>query len=484
MKLYNTLTRKLENFIPLNPPKVGLYSCGPTVYDYAHIGHARTYIFLDILKRTLRYLDYQVTHVMNITDVGHLVSEADSGEDKMEKGARREGKTVWEIAQFYTEDFFQTLGKININKPDIVAKATDHIPEMIDLIKILEQKGFTYKTADGIYFDTAKFPKYGQLAKLDIKGLKEGARVEVNREKRNPTDFALWKFAYPKGRSFDNAQDDAAKRRQMEWDSPWGTGFPGWHIECSAMSMKYLGDTIDVHTGGIEHIPVHHTNEIAQSECATGKTFVRYWLHANHLLVNGNKMSKSLGNFLRLTDIEKKGFEPLAVRYLFLTAHYRSIMNFEWPALEGAQKTLTRLRDHLAVFAKLKPLKSQLSSDKLAKIDGFQARFNQFITDDLNMPLAVALVWEVVKSNIPDYEKRELILGWDQVLGLNLNNLKLKAKSLKLNKEALQLVKEREELRKKKQWEEADELRKQIEKKGYLIEDTLEGAKIRKGFKI
>jgi cysteinyl-tRNA synthetase len=465
MQLFNTLSRALEELKPITPGKVGIYSCGPTVYDYAHIGHIRTYIFVDILKRVLRYLDYNLTHVMNITDVGHLTSDADTGEDKMEKGARRESKSVWDIARFYTDYFFNTMDKVNVGRPDIICKATDNIKEMIDLVKKLEEKGFTYKTSDGIYFDTSKFPEYGKLAKLDIKGLKEGARVEKNPEKRNATDFALWKFS-PSG-----------VKRQMEWDSPWGVGFPGWHLECSAMSMKYLGPTFDIHTGGIDHIPVHHPNEIAQSEAATGKKFVNYWLHAGHLLVEGEKMSKSLGNFWRLEDVIKKGFQPLALRYLFLTAHYRSTMNFEWRALEGASKALEKLNQHLTVYQR-NSKRTELSAEKMVKIEEFQKKFFQAVTSDLDIPTALSLSWEVIKSNIPDYDKYDLLLEWDQILGLGLGQAK--TEEVVISPEIKSLIDRRELLRKQRKWSEADQVRKEIEEKGYILEDTSKGAKIKK----
>ncbi len=489
---YNTLTKKKEEFKPLNPREVGLYSCGPTVYDYTHIGHLRTYVFVDILKRVLRYNGFKVRHVMNITDVGHLTSEADTGDDKMEAGARREGKTVWEIARFYSDYFFKVMAKMNVSRADVVCKATDHIKEMVELVKRLEEKGFTYKTFDGIYFDTSKLPDYGKLAGLDIEGLKEGARVEKNPEKKNPTDFALWKFSPSTLRQLaDRSGQAPVKKRQMEWQSPWGVGFPGWHIECSAMSMKYLGETIDIHTGGIDHIPLHHTNEIAQSEAATGKPFVKYWLHAGHLLIEGEKMSKSLGNFYRLEDVEKRGFHPMALRYLFLTAHYRSTMNFQWSALEGAGKAWERLKEKFSIFNfqfSNKEQRTMLSQEKMAKLDEFKKRFNKYINNDLDMPKVLALVWQVVKSNIPDYDKRDLLVEWDEVLGLGLGSVGATGRSPKLTGVGAQqvapeiklLIKKREHLRRKEKWEEADELREQIEEKGYRVEDGEEGTKVKK----
>ena len=467
MLFYNTLSRKKEEFKSLKSLKVGFYSCGPTVYDYAHIGHMRTYVFVDVLKRALQYFDYKVNHVMNVTDVGHLTSDADSGEDKMEKGARRERKTVREIARFYERDFFADLRRMNIIKPNIVCRATEYIKEMIELVKTLESKGYTYFTSDGIYFDTAKFKNYDKLARLKIEDLKEGARVGKNKEKKNPADFALWKFS-PKG-----------ERRQMEWNSPWGVGFPGWHIECSAMSMEHLGEIIDIHTGGIEHIPVHHTNEIAQSEAATGKQFVKYWLHAEHLLIDGKKMSKSLGNYYRLKDIVDKGYDPLALRYLFLTAHYRTLMDFNWQALEGAQGALNKLRAKFSIFNFQFSKKEKKSEKQNSKVDSYKNRFEEYISDDLNMPKAIALVWEVVKSDIPDSGKHKLILDWDKVFGLNLARQGVRNKELVISQEVRELIEKRKKLREEKKWEEADEIRKEIEKKGYLIEDTSGGVEIK-----
>ncbi len=497
LRLYNTLTHKIEDFKPINPPNVGFYSCGPTVYDFAHIGHARTYIFSDTLERVLKYNGFKVKRVMNITDVGHLTSDSDSGEDKMEKGAKREGKSVWDIAKFYTDDFMKMLIKLNIIKPQIICKATDYISSMVRTIELLEEKGFTYRISDGIYFDTSKFPEYGKLTGQNFeslqKSLKVGARVEMDPGKKHPTDFAMWKFSYPEGRSFDSAQDDVSKTRQMEWNSPWGVGFPGWHIECSAMSMEHLGDTIDIHTGGVDHIPIHHTNEIAQSEAATGKQFVKYWLHADHLLVEGEKMSKSLGNFFRLKDLEKKGFCPLSLRYLFLTSSYRTQMNFTWRALDGAQTAFGSLKSQISCLAgrraNLLPRrqagKSQignkernsLSEEKLVKIDDFQVRFTEAINDDLNTAKALGILWEVVKSNIPSVDKYHLAIGFDEVLGLNLKNseFRIQNSELEIPDDIKKLAEERERMRKEKKFQEGDIVRKKIEGKGYSVQDISGG---------
>ena len=454
MKLYNTLSRKIEEFVPINPPKVGMYICGPTVYDYAHIGHSRTYINSDVLIRVLRWLGFKVKSVMNITDVGHLTSNADEGEDKMEKKAKTERKNILEIAKFYTDDFWQMEQQLNIIRPDIITPATQYIEAMIELIKKLEKKDFTYKTVDGIYFDSSKFPDYGRLARLDIEGLKAGWRVE-KRAKKNPTDFALWKLSPPAG----------GEKRQMEWPSPWGVGFPGWHIECSAMSMKHLGESLDIHTGGVDHIPVHHTNEIAQSEAATGKQFVKYWFHSGFLMVEGEKMSKSLGNFIRLQDLIDQGYEPMSLRYLFLTSHYRTTVNFTWEALKASQEAYRKLKAIVAGWQGEKE-RTILSEEKLAKLQGLSLKFREAVENDLNLPQALAVVWEMAKSNIPSRDKLELISDWDQILGLDL--LKIK----KIPEEIIQLIKQREELRKQKKWEEADELRKKIEKKGFKVKDT------------
>ncbi len=457
--LYNTQGKSKQEFKPQSKSGVKVYMCGPTVYWYPHIGNLRTYVNNDILLRVLRYNGFKVKTVMNITDVGHLVGDRDMGEDKMEKAAREKKVNIWDIAKKYTNYFWYATGALNIKKPDIVCKATDYIKPMISLVEKLEQKGYTYKTKDGIYFDTSKFKDYGKLASLDVEGLQEGARVEANPEKKNPTDFALWKFA-KKG-----------EQRQMEWSSPWGQhSFPGWHIECSAMAMETLGESLDIHTGGIEHIPVHHTNEIAQSEAATGKKFVNFWFHSNHLLVDGRKMSKSLKNIFILDDLLKKGFDPLALRYFYLSAHYRSKLNFTWKALSGAQKALDNLR-------KLIKEEAGLLGDSNIKIKELKDKFLEALNDDLNTSQALAVVWEVAKSGLPLEKKLTLIKEWDQVLGLDL--LKDK-KQEEVPVAVLNLVKQREEARKNKQWQEADKLRKKIEELGWQAEDTSKGTKVSK----
>lgn len=455
--LYNTLTKRKEKFEPLNPPYVGMYTCGPTVYNYAHIGNLRTYIFEDILKRVLIYNGYIVKHVMNITDVGHLTSDADEGEDKIEREAKKERRSAWEIAEFYTEAFKRDLKKLNIIEPDIWCKATDHIQDFIDLILILERKGYTYKTSDGIYFDTSKVPDYGKLAGQDLESLLPGARVEYNPEKKNPTDFALWKFS-PKD-----------VKRQMEWDSPWGIGFPGWHIECSAMSTKYLGQPFDIHCGGIDHIPIHHTNEIAQSEAAYDKPMAKYWLHGEFLVMGEKRMGKSEGNFITLSDLEEKGYHPLSYRYFCLTAHYRSPLKFTWTALEAAQRALFRLYENIKRYPQ-----GNASYDKK-----YEEEFHKAINDDLDMPKALAITWELVKDDkISPEVKRETLLQFDKVLGLSLDNPpEIK---IEIPEEIWKLVEEREVARKNKDWEKADKIREEIKNRGYIIEDTPQGPRVKK----
>lgn len=446
--LYNTLTKKKEIFTPAKAKKVGMYACGPTVYGPAHIGNLRSYVFEDILKRTLLTEGYKVRHIINITDVGHLTSDADEGEDKMEKGAKREHKTVWEIAKQYTEEFTQDLKALNILPPSKFVKATDHIHEQIRLIERLEKGGYTYQTSDGIYFDTSKFPSYGDFARLNTAQQKEGARVAVNSEKKNPTDFALWKFS------------PANEKRQMEWKSSWGKGFPGWHIECSAMSMKYLGETFDIHCGGVDHIPIHHTNEIAQSEAATGKPLARFWLHNEFLSVDNNKMSKSLNNTYPLSVLTAKGYTPLAFRYFLLGAHYRSKLNFTWKALDASSVAFQKLIGFMQMGKKTK-----------ATNPVFYKKFLGAMLDDLNTPQALAVVWEIMKSSLPADEKRGTIAACDELLGLGLAS----CKPIRIPAAIDKLIAERENARQAKKFSEADALRKKIESKGFSIDDSEAG---------
>lgn len=484
IRLYNTMSRDIEEFEPQEKGKVGLYACGPTVYDYTHLGHIRKYIFDDVLVRMLRYLNFQVTHVMNITDVGHLISDADTGEDKLEKGARREGKTAWEVAKRYEEYFFKSMEAVKVTRPDIVCRATDHINEQIVLTQILEKKGFTYQIKDGVYFDSTKFADYGKLARIDPEKQLAGARVEMMEGKKHATDFALWKFT-PSGTT-----------RDMEWESPWGVGFPGWHIECSAMSLKYLGNayavegsfqaekaqTIDIHTGGIDHIPIHHANEIAQSEGATGKKFVNFWVHHNFLLVDNTKMSKSLGNFYTIDDVIQKGFDPMSLRYLFLQTHYRQEANFTWDALQAADTAHKNLHRQLQVIRQQKEQgeRANLSDEKLEKVNMLRKRFKDVIRMDLNTPQALASVWEIAKSNIPAGDKYDLLMICDEILGLGLKDLKDEPMNQVIPQEILALAQKRDELRKEKQFYASDEVRKQIEQKGYVVQDSSSGTAIKK----
>jgi cysteinyl-tRNA synthetase len=458
--LFNTLTRKKEKFLPLKDKLVTMYNCGPTVYERVHIGNLRAYIFADTLKRALEFNGYKVKQIINITDVGHLTSDADSGEDKIEKSAQEKRKSAFEIVRFYEKLFKEDIKKLNIKKPFKFPRATEHIQEMIELIKILEKKDYTYKISDGICFDTSKFKDYGKLAGLDKKKLKPGARVEVNPEKKNPYDFALWKFS-PKD-----------VKRQMEWKSPWGIGFSGWHIECSAMAMKYLGKTLDIHTGGVDHIDIHHTNEIAQSESVIGKKFVRYWLHCNFLIVEGQKMSKSLGNIFTLEDIEKRGFKPLAFRYLVLNSHYRSLMNFTWQAMESAEKAHNNLLEHISAFSLVNQTKKNKKLEKEIK-----EKILDIINDDLDTPKLIAEMWDILRTNKDLNYKKTFVLLADQVLGLGLEEFLKKQKIPVLVKKKVLL---REKLRKEKRWSEADKIREEILKMGYKVEDTQYGAVIKK----
>jgi cysteinyl-tRNA synthetase len=459
--LFNTLTRKKEAFRPLKAGEVSLYTCGPTVYHYAHIGNLRTYVFEDLLTRVLRRAGYRVNHVMNITDVGHLVSDGDDGEDKMEVGARKAGKTIWEIADYYSGVFFSDLDKLNVLKPNIIPKATDHVPEMIALIEDLEKKGIAYKISDGMYFDTAKFPRYADFAKLDVDNLEAGKRIAMG-EKRNPTDFALWKFL-PKD-----------KKRQQEWESPWGKGFPGWHIECSAMAMKYLGPTFDIHCGGIDHIPVHHTNEIAQSEASTGKKFVNYWMHGEFLNEDSGKMSKSKGETLTLAVVERDGFTPMEYRFLLLQAHYRSSLRFSYDALKAAAA------GYRGIVERMKEWKAEdaASAPELPRMAELRAKFDRVVFDDLNMPEALSVLFTALKDTaLTPAQRKKLVLDFDGVLGLRLEAAG--AAELALPAEIQALVTARDAARTGKNWAESDRLRGELVAKGYLVDDTPKGTKVK-----
>lgn len=450
LKFYNTLTREKGNFSPIDPKEVRMYSCGPTVYYYAHIGNLRAYVFTDVLCRTIRYSGLKLKQVMNITDFGHLTSDADSGEDKMTKGLLREGKELTlknmrELAEFYTKRFKEDLQALNIKMPDEMYFASDYIKEDVELIKKLEEKGYTYKTSDGIYFDTSKVPDYGVLWGGKRDWDEKGARVIENSEKKDPKDFTLWKF------------DD-----KIGYPSPWGNGFPGWHIECSAMGIKFLGEQFDIHTGGIDHIAVHHTNEIAQSEAATGKKpFVRFWMHNDHVGIEGAKMAKSEGNFLRLASITDKGINPISYRFWLLMAHYRTKMNFNWEALEGAETALKRLYSLYMNIAEVDTEVGHIHQE-------YQNKFKKYIEDDLDTPRALALLWDVLKDeNISSADKKATILDFDKVLGLGFDKLREE----KIPEEVLKLCKEREEARKHKNFQKSDEIREKINSLGYEIKD-------------
>jgi cysteinyl-tRNA synthetase len=451
LKFYNTLTREKEIFTPINPPNVGFYSCGPTVYNYAHIGNLRSYVFADILQKTLEYCGYKVKRVMNITDIGQLTSDADEGEDKMIKGLKREGKPLTmeamkELGVFYKEKFMEDLADINIKKPDIIAFASDHIKEDVELIQKLLDKGFAYKTSDGIYFEIAKFPDYWNLSGRK-KGSEENteSRIGENKEKKNQADFVLWKFSDKDG---------------LGYETTIGKGFPGWHIECSAMGIKYLGEQFDIHTGGIDHIPVHHTNEIAQSEAATGKKpFVRFWMHNDFLDISGGgKMAKSGDNFITLRTVIDKGINPITYRFWLLMASYRTKVNFSWEALEGSETALKRLYN----------LYMSLGTEHGHIHKEYQNKFKEYIEDDLDTPRALSLLWDVFKDpNMSDADKKATILDFDKVLGLGFENLKKEI----IPEEVTKLAEEREQARKNKDFKKSDELRKEINSLGYEVKD-------------
>jgi cysteinyl-tRNA synthetase len=481
--LYNTLTRKKEDFKPLKKNQVGLYTCGPTVYNYAHIGNLRAYLFDDILKRMLEYNGYRVNHVMNITDVGHLTDESE-GEDKMEKGARREGKTAWEIADIYTKAFKQDLARLNIIEPKTWCKATDHIKEQVVMIKLLEKKGYTYETSDGLYFDTSKVKDYNKLSHLKLSELREGARVEKNPEKKNPTDFALWKFSYPKHTPpSGHPSQEGNKKRQMEWESPWGIGFPGWHIECSAMAIKYLGERFDIHCGGADHVNIHHTNELAQSEAATGKKpWVSFWLHNAFLnIAGGKKMAKSDDNFLTLENaFIKKGINPLAYRYAALQVHYRKPMEYSEAAIKSARNSWAHLYNQVQNLGHYDKISGQWIWKTGAVNRVFKDKFLEAINDDLNTPQALAVVQELLKSDLSKEEKLTTVLDFDKVLGLDLEPLLAMKKYSDLPDGLKKLIADRQKAREEKKWQESDKLRKEIEAMGYNLEDTKDGQKVKK----
>ncbi len=468
IKLYNTLTRKKELFRPRKKGRVGLYTCGPTVYNFAHIGNLRTYVFEDILRRTLEYGGYAVRHVMNITDVGHLTSDADAGEDKLEQKAVQEKESPWDIARFYTTAFLEDIAKLNIQKAHVLAPATKYIPEQVALIKKLFKNRYAYDTPEAVYFDASKFKGYGKLSGQKLAQKKVGARSEVvaGEHKKHPYDFALW---FKRVGRFKN--------HLMHWPSPWGEGFPGWHIECSAISTKFLGQPFDIHTGGVDHIAVHHTNEIAQSEAAHKKSLAAFWLHGEFLSTGKEKMSKSKENFLTLNSILAKEIDPLAFRYLILTAHYRSKLKFTWASLAAAERALQKLRDFVAGIATINPPLTKMGVRGVSTLSSFQTKFDKAIFDDLNTPVAIATLWDLIhayrKSSAKFDAKKllNLIYDFDQVLGLNLKS----APAGKLPAEIEALLKTREDYRREKNWAAADKTRKKIETLGYRVEDTPSG---------
>ena len=457
LKVYNTLTRRKEEFVPLNDKVVTMYSCGPTVYSYAHIGNMRAYLFMDSVRRTLKYNGYKLKGVMNITDVGHLLSDGDDGEDKMEKASREQQKSVYEIAAIYTDAFMKDLAKLNIGKPEIIAKATDHINDMIKYVEALVEKGYGYETSDGIYFDISKFREYGKLSGLDLEGQRAGARVDVNDEKRNPADFALWK--------------KAPKEHIMQWESPWGMGYPGWHIECSAMSRKYLGDTFDIHTGGVDHIPVHHENEIAQSEALVGHKTVDYWMHVEFMQVDGGKMSKRLKNTYTVSELEQKGYSAMAFRYFCLNTHYRKKLNFTFEGMDAAKTAYNRL------LAAVHSHKGGKSFDEEA-VKKYDELFTEAINDDINIPLGLGVLWNMLKEK-PSQAIYDLAMKFDKVLGLALDTESAPEK-VEAPEEVIKLAELRLKARKDKDWAQSDVLREQISKLGYQIIDKKDGYDIKK----
>lgn len=458
MKVTNTLSRQKEEFNPLDTNEVRIYTCGPTVYKEAHIGNLKSYIFMDSLRRVLKYNGYKLKHVMNITDVGHLVSDGDEGEDKMLKSAREENKSPMEIANHYTQLFMKDLERLNIDMPEIICRATDYIPDMIEFVKGLVEKGYGYETSTAIYFDVSKLDKYGVLSNINLEDQKAGARVEVDTEKRNPYDFALW--------------IKAPKEHIMKWDSPWGLCYPGWHIECSTMGKKHLGEQFDIHTGGVDLIPTHHENEIAQSKGLTGKDPVKYWMHCDFLLIDGGKMSKSLGNCYTIDQLIEKGYSPLDYKMLAFTSHYRNKLNFTWEALEAAHTSLIRLKQ---TIAKHKGVNTDISKDVL---QNYEQKFLQAINDDLNLPLAMGVLWDLVKLEKSN-DVYELAMKFDNVFGLKLNELDIEEK-IEIPNEITQLVEKRMQAKKDKNYELADNIRNEITSLGYIIEDTKDGVNIKK----
>ena len=458
IKFYNTLTRKEEEFKPINEKEIKIYSCGPTVYYFAHIGNLRAYLFMDNLRRVLKYNGYKLKHVMNITDVGHLVSDADEGEDKMLKAAKRENKDPFEIAEFYMNAFLKDIDSLNIDRPEIIARATEHIDVMEEYVKKIIENGYTYQTEDTVYFDTSKLKKYGILSNRNVEEQKAGARVEFDKNKKNISDFALW--------------IKAPENHIMKWDSFFGKSYPGWHLECSAMGYKYLGDNFDIHTGGVDHIPIHHENEIAQSQGFSGKIPANYWMHVEFLQINGGKMSKSLNNLYTLKDLQEKGYEPLVYRMFNYTSNYRAQINFTFEAMDAAKVALNRLREG---YIKHGEGLDDISDDE---IKDYEEKFLEAINDDLNMPIAMSVVWDVIKNPKKSKKMQELLLKFDEVLGLNIKEYK-KQENI-LPDEIKDLVNKRNEARKEKNWSESDRIRDLLIEKGYIVKDSKEGTIVEK----
>ena len=453
---YNTLTKNKEEFKPLNEEEVRMYSCGPTVYKDATIGNMRTYIMNDIIRRTLKYNGYKIKHVMNITDVGHLVSDADEGEDKMLKSAREMQKSPYEIAKYYTKLFLEDMKKLNIETPEVICKATEHIEDMIKYVQKLLDNGYAYETSTAIYFDVSKLDEYGILSGIKLEDQKAGARVDIDEEKRNPYDFALWIKAKP--------------NHIMKWESPWGLSYPGWHIECSAMGQKYLGEEFDIHTGGIDLIPTHHENEIAQSKGACGKIPARYWIHGEYILINGGKMSKSLNNAYLVKDIIERGYDPLSYRLFTFSSSYRTKLNFTWEAIDANQKALDKLR---VGYQKHLEGKDDILDEQIEK---YEEAFHKAINDDLNMPLAMSVVWDVIKNTNKSKKLAELLDKFDTVLALSLN--KKVENNEKIPENIKNLAEERKQARENKNWAESDRIRDEILSLGYIIKDSKEGYEI------
>lgn len=457
LKLYNTLTRKKEEFKPIDKKEVRIYSCGPTVYSNAHIGNMRAYIFMDNLREVLKYNGYKLKHAMNITDVGHLTSDADEGEDKMEKAARLEKKSPMDIANHYMNIFLDDIHKLNIDKPEIICRATDHIKEMEDYVKKIVENGYAYETSKGIYFDVTKLPTYGELSKIDLEGQKSGARIEVDSEKKNPHDFALW--------------IKSPENHIMKWDSKWGKCYPGWHIECSAMGNKYLGEKFDIHTGGVDHIPIHHENEIAQSRGAYGVNPANFWMHTEFLLIDGGKMSKSLGNTYTVSTLIEKGLEPLSYRYFTYSSHYRNKLNFTWDAIKSADVSLKRLRENY----KLQKQGTEDVEDSV--IEKYREEFKNSLNDDLNMSGALATMWSVAKNSVKSVKFAKLLEEMDSVMKLDIAK---EEENVSLPTEIEEILEERKKARENKDFATSDKLRDLLKEKGYEVKDTKEGQKINK----